>query len=422
MLLKKVRNIIVKKRLSILMLFTVVIGISISIILMDYMSNASNEIVFKESKIQRTNTVNIKSVKNTLPSVYTSKAGKIIMNDIPFFPFGFYHDSQASYDWTTTNAMRLKHLREIAEAGFNTIHPQIGGNYESDLDFLEEAQKLGINVIPNFSYDSRLEIINKYKNQAAIIGWDIADDVDNPVNGFTPDVIRKWHNEVKGIDPNRFTYISGGFPDKIEAFLNSADIVGFQSYPVDNDPNSKNPLRDNHYTIQPLTENEAGIPQNRPIIANLQAFPWQNQSPTGKEVRNMTYSALINGVDGILYYSFFFDGWELSQQKGLWNEMKSLAKEINQLQPILLQGSLTTINSGVNDLYASQWTFGNNVYYVILSTSTDQVIEVSINLPIQVKGIAEPLFAERPSGLILQDGQFKGSIQPGDVHVYKISQ
>jgi hypothetical protein len=410
------------KILSILVFFIIVIGLFTSFDIMRNIPIVSNEIVLKKSKIRRKATANIQTIKNTVPSVYTSKAGKIIVNDIPFFPFGFYHDSRTTSDWTTTNAIRLKHLREIADAGFNTIHPQIGGSYESDLNFLKEAQKLGINVIPNFSYDSRSAIINKYKNQAAIIGWDIADDVDNPVNKFTPNIIRQWHNEVKAIDPNRLTYISGGFPDKINPFLNSADIVGFQSYPIDNDPHDRKPLRNNYYTIKSVTEDEAGIPQNRPIIANLQAFPWQDQPPTRKEVRNMTYSALINGVDGILYYSFFFDGWELSQQKDLWNEMKLLAREINQLQPILLKGTLTTINTGVDDLYAGQWISDNNVYYVVVSTSPNKAIEVSIKLPAQVKGIAEPLFAKRPSGLILQNGQLKGSIQPGDAHVYKISQ
>lgn len=365
-----------------------------------------------------------------ISKVSLKKDGTILVNGKSFFPFGLYHNSQALPDWSTTGITRLNDVKKMAEAGFNTIHPEIGGNDKNDLEFLEEALKLGVYVLPNFSYDNRIEIISKYKDNPAILGWDIADDVDHPENNFTPDEILEWHRQVKQIDSNRFTYISGAFLNRIEPFIHSSDIVGFQSYPIDNDPADKKPLRNNYYTYYSLLtaklknngNSSEPILDKRTIIANLQAFPWKDKPPTSHEVRNMTYSALINGVKGILYYTYFHKNWDLPLHTDLWNGIKSLVPEIKTLTPILLDGVLTKIDTKVDDLYAGQWTYNNSVYVVALNTNPHNSIQASITIPAEVKGSAQPLFSERPKGMVYTNRKLSGMIQPGDVHVYKISQ
>lgn len=365
-----------------------------------------------------------------ISKVSLTNDGKILVNGKSFFPFGLYHNSQASPDWSNTGITRLNDLKKMAEAGFNTIHPEIGGNDKNDLAFLEKALKLGVYVLPNFSYDNRIEIISKYKDNPAILGWDIADDVDHPGNNFTPDEILEWHRQVKRIDSNRFTYISGAFLNRIEPFIHSSDIVGFQSYPIDNDPADKKPLRNNYYTYYSLLtaklknngNSSEPILDKRTIIANLQAFPWKDKPPTSHEVRNMTYSGLINGVKGILYYTYFHKNWDLPLHTDLWNGIKSLVPEIKTLTPILLDGVLTKIDTKVDDLYAGQWTYNNSVYVVALNTNPHNSIQASITIPAEVKGSAQPLFSERPKGMVYTNRKLSGMIQPGDVHVYKISQ
>jgi hypothetical protein len=354
--------------------------------------------------------------------------GTIMVNGKSFFPLGLYHNSQASPDWSTTGIKRLNDLQEIAKAGFNTIHPEIGGNDESDVSFLKEALKLGVYVLPNFSYDNRIAIISKYKNNPAILGWDIADDVDHPNNiFFSPGKILGWHREVKRIDNNRLTYISGAFLNRIEQFIHTADIVGFQSYPIDNDPADRNPLRNNYYTYYALLTGKRDndnpselIPNNRTFIANLQSFPWKDKSPTFHQLRNMTYAALINGIKGIIYYTYSSNGWELSQNADLWKGMKLLAHEIKELSPIFLEGKLTKIDTQMDNLYAGQWTYDNSVYLVVLSTFPEGEVEASIKVSSEVKGSVKPLFPDQPSGMMLNDSVLRGFIKPGDVHVYQI--
>jgi hypothetical protein len=354
--------------------------------------------------------------------------GNIMINGKPFFPIGLYHNSQASPDWSSNGVKRLNDLKKIAEAGFNTIHAEIGGNEESDVSFLKEAVKLGVYVLPNFSYDNRIKIISKYKENPAIIGWDIADDVDHPNNKFTTNNILGWHREVKQIDSSRLTYISGAFLNRIERFIHSADLVGFQSYPIDNDPEDKNPLRNNYYTYYTLFTEKLGDDSNqseevldkRTIIANLQSFPWKNKPPTFHEVRNMTYAALINGIKGIIYYTYFSDGWELSQNIELWEGMKILTHEIKYLSTVFLEGQLTKIDTKIDNLYAGKWIYKDSIYLVVLSTLPKGELEASIDISLEDEWSLKPFFSGQPYGMKLENGNLKGFIKSGDVHVYQL--
>ena len=343
----------------------------------------------------------------------------ILVNGQPFFPFGIYHDSIDSPDWSTTNAKRLNDLKQIVAAGFNTIHPQIGGNFDADITFLDEANRNGVYVLPNFSYARRLEIVDSYKSHPAILGWNIADDVDVPANGFSVGGILDWKSNVKSTDPSRITFVSSVLPGRMESFINTADVMGFQSYRIDNDPAVLKPLRENYYFLYAATE--AGTRNNKPIIASLQAFPWANQPPTSKQLRNMTYGALINDVKGILYYSYFYKGWELSQNSDLWNELKSLVSEFKRLEPVLLEGNWKRLNIGIDDLFAAEWTYQGSVYVVAINTSPTNAIEASIPIPEPVTGSVETVFSNRPSGMSFNEGKLIGSIGSEDVHVYRLS-
>lgn len=126
--------------------------------------------------------------------------------------------------------------------------------------------------------------------EPAILGWNVADDADNGKK--TPEQILQFQNIVKAADPQHLTYLSAGFPKRTAQFINSADLVGMQTYPVNYEP-----LSSTHYTIFKVVQ--AATPSRRPIIANLQTFAWSGgRPPTFQEVRNMTYQALTEGVSG----------------------------------------------------------------------------------------------------------------------------
>ncbi|MGR3278822.1 hypothetical protein ACSYAD_27520 [Acaryochloris marina NIES-2412] len=383
-----------------------------------YKYSTSQDLINEEDTV--ITSVKSNNINNTL-QVKKRSDGTFIVNGKPFFPIGIYHRSQQSKDWNTTGFKLLQDLRKISAAGFNMMHPQVGGNYKNDIFFFREAQRLGVYILPSFSYEKRLEIVNQYKYQPAILGWDIADDVDHPANQFTPEIISKWHQKIKAIDPNHLTYVSGNNTNRIVPFMNSADTIGFQSYPIDQDPNDKKPLRKNYYTFLSIS-GEKNQNFNKSIIANLQAFAWENQTPTPNELRNMTYSALINNVKGIMYYSYFTgDTWSLSEQTELWLGLKSIISEVKVLTPIFLEGNLTRLNTQVDDLYCGYWEYKNSVYIALISTSPNKLIKVDLPIYPMNNGYLRPMFSKYPSGMVFTRGSLTGLIKPGDVHVYKLS-
>lgn len=345
----------------------------------------------------------------------------------PFFIFGFYHVS-----WDATAAQRMKALHDIAAVGFNTIHASIKSSndlYEYG-KFLDEAKRLGVYVISEFGVEPVIAV-NKFKNKPAVLGWNIGDDASSH---DSTNKLLQIHCQIKAADPNHLTYISVAFnldsyrvKQSYAGYAHVANLIGGQSYPIGL-PVSLN----NVYDVFNIACTEAKK-HNRPVIANLQTFPWTNTSwrakgvnfvnrkwPTAEEVYNMTYQALLAGVKGIIYYTYYDIENSIIENSNLWNGVKNIVPEIKKLNPILLNGKLTKINTRVPDLLAGMWTYQDHIYVMAINTSHKNVKKVSIQLPSQRVGEAKSMFPGRPSGMVIKNGKLSGSINPLDVHIYSL--
>ncbi len=339
--------------------------------------------------------------------------GTTLIQGQPFFPFGFYDVS-----WESTGLELRNDLEQIADAGFNTIHAS-ATNLDEYGKFLDLAAELNVYVLSERGVD-RSSLINAYKDKPAVLGWSIADDVEDEL---TPEEVFEVHNQVKSIDPNHITYLSG-YTSTVGEYANCADVIAVQSYPIPSD--KTNLALDSTFDI--VSTAESAVPTNGGLYTNVQAFAWSeaaregyggSRPPTFQEVRNMTYQALMAGAKGIIYYTFYDTDWKLSENPDLWDGMKTLVPEIEQLTPALLDGSFTSFLTGVQHIFGGLWTYNNDAYVVLLNTS-DIAKDISVTLPVEGTGSAEALFENRPSGLIYEAGNLTGTIQPKDVHVYKL--
>jgi hypothetical protein len=335
----------------------------------------------------------------------------------PFFPLGFYHVSHR-----LNSQQRMAALRDIAAAGFNVIHAGCS-NLDDYNQFLDEAERLGVYVITEFNdVDYRL-VVKKFKNKPAVLAWNIADDAGDHQ---TRNEILDMHQQIKAIAPHQYTYISiSGWSRKWPEFADVGDLIGGQSYPIGNTltnqpqglPNKL--IAVNHIFNIARTESKK---YNRPFIANLQTFKWKNQrSPTSREVYNMTYQSILAGAKGILFFPYD-DGENLIRNDDpLWKRLRSLPPEINQLSPVLINGGVTKLNTNNAQLLAGQWKYQGNYYIIIVNTSSSQAIKTSIAFPSKSRSL-HSLFPGHPSGMVLRNGRLRGSIQPEDVHIYRIAQ
>ena len=339
--------------------------------------------------------------------------GTTMIDGKPFFPFGFYHVS-----WQSTTNERMKHLKEIAAAGFNTIHASFirSESLEDYEEFLDVAESLDVYVLTEFGRDNSAMVVNEFKDRSAVLGWSIADDVDD--GSFTPKEVLEFHQHVKGLDPNHLTYISG-FSDEIIRFANCSDVVAFQSYPIRVGKQWKYSTYSQLSMVRKALDESHGT-----FYANLQAFNWaivspsefkEARQPTFDEVRNMTYQALLAGVKGIIYYTYHDGAWDLPQYPDLWEGIQSLVPEINNLSPILLEGDLKEIDTGVENVLAGVWILENQALAIIINTSPEKSAEISIELPTNK---ARAIFSNRYDNLSIEKNKLSGVLTPLDIAVY----
>ena len=373
--------------------------------------------LFGRSNISAECTLGETIANNNIPrQVGVSSTGTAIVDGKPFFPFGFYHVS-----WESTPEERQQHLEAIAEAGFNTIHASLKRfeSIENYGKFLDRASELGVYVITEFGLGPTippLQVINSLKDKPAVLGWNLADDVDN--GEITPANVSNRYCQFTQADPEHLTYISGYTKDEIANFINTADAVGLQSYPVGRKGN-----RPISWTYDIISTARSFARKNRLILANAQAFRWNPENPATaqnaripniREIRNMTYQSLIAGVKGILYFTYYDGYWNFSEHPQLWQQMRLLVPEIKQLSPMLLEGNYQEINLGENIL-SGVWTLQNKGFAIVVNTDRDRSRAISLALPTED---ARATFPNRANQLKFGQGKLSGEVPPLGVSVY----
>jgi hypothetical protein len=355
---------------------------------------------------------------NTSTTIHMIDNNTIQISEHPFFPLGFYHDS-----YNLPFQKLIQAVRDISISGFNTIYASCN-NLDNYGIFLDEAERLGIYVITQFNIEDPLAVVKKFKDKPAILGWSIADDAGDHASR---DQILAFHKQIKAIDPKHYTYISiSGWSRKWSEYTDVADLIGGQSYPIGYPFNNKPQGLPNDlitvYHVFNIGRFEANK-HKRPVIANLQTFNWKNERwPTDDEVYNMTYQAILAGVKGILFYSYEIDeDKSITQQPYIWSRLKSIVPEINRLSPVFLEGTLTKLDTKFNDVVAGQWTYQSSSYIIVINTSLQDIRQVAIKIPTKTTSLVQPLFPNRPSGMVIKDSELRGFIKPGDVHIYQLS-
>ncbi|NLF24585.1 MAG: hypothetical protein GX589_02860 [Deltaproteobacteria bacterium] len=341
----------------------------------------------------------------TEDAAWTVQNSVVHVSGQPFFPLGVYwvsHDVSPE-----TKARRLNDLEKISQAGFNMIHTPVDRN---DREFLDKCASLGIYVAVEFN-DDPLEVVAQFKSHPAVAIWSIFDDVDAPAkNGgerHSPQKVKETHFQFKTADPLALTYISAGYPQRFSAYTNCSDLMAFQTYPIPSEPLS---------SVTSSYSNVAAS-HNQGFVANLQTFGWHGiyRPPTGGELRNMTYQALLTGVKGVLYYTFFDEVTDLGQNHELLAAATQIAKEVRALEPFLLNGERRTLPITQPEVFATQWILGHRLLVIAVNASTAPA-DIEISLPEKDVTAVKPPLGDA-AVMTLQANKLSGRISAGGVAV-----
>lgn len=376
--------------------------------------------------------------------------GTVLVQGQPFFPFGYYFIGNfIGSEYNSADArlrQRVDALRAMAAGGFNLMYAVADrGDTEYFGLLLDEAQRRGMYMLcaPSSAQydptaDEMLAFIAAFRDKPAVLGWAIADDA-----GLhnAPDAISSVDAAVKAFDPGHPTYLSAVGEPYLVSFAAGADLLGCQAFYVRDDRRSwADPLQ----YIEPefIQATATAAAYHRPVIANLQAFTWKGERgpgsdprarwPTGAEMYNMTYQALLAGARGIIYYTYRDVHTNVRTRPDIWRATTSLAAEIKSLLPAIFDGVRVSFDAtarpaggrkagpGPNTVhvYAGGWIYQGRAYLVVLNTSHTRTVQVTVPLPGALSGPAVPLFPHRPHGMMHRNGYLSGMLRPSDVHVY----
>ncbi len=321
----------------------------------------------------RLTTVNAELFTHPAPNVRFRNDGTMLLNGKPFFAFGMYHVS-----WSASPEHRKAMIADIAQYGYNVVHVGCkAGEFKADTygDFLDECQKHGVYVITEFPVKEALEVIAKYKDHPAVLGWNPGDE-PYPA-GVSPEEMFRRYDSFKQLDPNHLAYTVICTPSQYKNYASGTDVLSPDPYPVPNHPidNAYKNYKNAHAEARKYDTALWGVPQ----CFGYDKGTWPRY-PTADEYRSMLYLSLIAGVKGFVNYTYYDRGFFLPKAPGLWDACKTVPTEMKPLIPFILDGKRTFLLENEKGIYAATWTLGDRTALVIVNASPDKA------LPFELKG------------------------------------
>lgn len=311
-----------------------------------------------------------------------------------FFPIGIY-DVHEPAD-----------LRIIREAGFNAA--QIPGDPAKLDNFAAAARKTEVRLmIPA----GELMASAASTRGVPIAAWYLADEPD--VNHMKPGALLELDRKVHAWSSNIPTAFVVGDGRAVSNFAASGNIVMVDWYPVPHLP-----LSSAGDQVRQAVKGASG----KPVWAVLQAMDWKDypqkdprkpkvgRFPNISEIRFMSYDAVLQGANGLWYYTFTRpDGLNLTQVPELWFALTWVVRELAQMRPIFENGVLADVPFTLDseNTQVKLWRWHGRRYAVILNRSGNVPAPVPAEL---LDGNWRPLFEDRrdPHELLDEkDGVFR---------------
>ncbi|MGQ9619375.1 MAG: hypothetical protein ACUVTX_00120 [Bacteroidales bacterium] len=350
--------------------------------------------------------------------------GGLIVNNLPFFPFGFYTYSPVHHSLPEEEVVK----------GFNLISPYqnlIPETINQRKAYMDRCAQLGMKVnynlasiaggggvnskINNLSDKEKRQIlvneIKTFMNHPALLSWYIADEPDG--NRIEPAVLEEIYRVVKETDPWHPVTIVFMTPfTKAINYVDAMDIVMADPYPV--------PV----YQVT-MAGNAAHLLKKEfegrmPVWIVPQAFGggehWLRE-PTIQEIRSMTWQAIIEGATGIQY--FIRQGLNaFPKSTATWNECGRMAMEVNSIVPWLLSGeeSIQVASGSSNISVTSRMYRGQLLVLIVNKTNNPRHVYLKIHR--NITGWARVLFENRT--ILVNDGVVTDIIGTYGSQVYKI--
>lgn len=261
--------------------------------------------------------------------------------------------------------------------------------------------------------------VSTFRTHPAVISWYLNDERD-PSTYLTQ--LEERYAKIRELDDDHPVWSVHWNTDWLLPEAHTTDILGMDSYPIDNNP----------ITVVSLVADaaaEVGAQTDKPFWFVPQIFSWEDgrgdpagrdltgRPPTREEIRAMTYLAVNHGAKGVIYYSYFniLDDPDYDTR---WPEIKEIAGEIDQLRPVFLSTYQTDDNDIVcnNDNIDFKLMREGNTYY-LFAVNTKAPSKIIVDNPDATYGGDWPTVQGDPLGIpptYPYGGNFQENTIPAD--------
>ncbi len=321
--------------------------------------------------------------------------GGLIVDGLPFFPFGFYCEPPA----------QLNQLEEEVVRGFNAVSPPLPNGpagVAERLRYLNRAAQLGMRVNYPLGSISVLgsgpdavareqalrQEVEGVRDHPGLLGWYLCDEPDG--NKIAPEELARSYRIVRELDPYHPITMVFMAPEPAKQFAAATDVVMTDPYPIPDDP-----VTDVHRAIALLVSEFGG---EKPVWLVPQAFggnEWWEREPTAAEERVMTYLGLIDGATGVVYYvRHGLNGFPKSTIT--WGECSRLALEGAELSPALLSHEARPrAKSSADSIHVGAWRDRGMIYVLAANTENrPQMMRLEVE-GVTGRGEAKVIFENR---------------------------
>lgn len=313
--------------------------------------------------------------------------------------------------------------------------------------FLDEANKYGMKVILGMSKAEQMptsnfvNAVNTYKSHPALYGWFIADEPE--IYGwYIHDYLAVnpgFYHLLKSNDPNHPAFISFNQPyagslwttnwNRIRQWYDVSDLVAIHAYSsYSTVPEFGTSEARYFYDLWKQMMQDAANYGKAGVIATCQGFgdntyqPWK--TPTYNEIRYAVFSAVVNGVDKVLFW--LYDGWGSKDPKAVEN-VRQMVAQLQSVSPQMENGETNDPAVGVNQTSERlAYRYGvNGSDHILLAVNIYNRMSggsyldgVQFTLPLGVDAqTVEVLHENRTIPVV--NGKFTDSFAPFEVHIYK---
>lgn len=318
----------------------------------------------------------------------------LIVDGKPFLPVGFYCDE----DYGTL-------AEDESMYGFNMISPywsQRTKRTPEELSKLREKmdQCAAVGIRVNYHIESacmRLQgqaledvitqEIEAFRDHPALLAWYIADEPE--YHNVTAEQLQAVYQLVKKLDPYHPVCICIADLKYMPKFTPSMDFIMSDAYPIPHHPVTR--------VADSMDRAHQGTGNTMPVWDIPQVFgggEFWFREPTNREVRVMTYLALMHGATGIEHFVRRPPLGNPNSQV-LWNECRNLALEISQIAPAVLSHEPAPVaTTNVSTVQARAFR-DRGMLYVLVANTVVQPTSVQVKVDTGYSGKANALFERR---------------------------